>query len=41
MVISDNISFGKIGFKYFVGYKDDDKIDPLCIIVPKVSGCVK
>ena len=28
------ISYGKNHFKYFGGYKDDDEIKPLCIILP-------
>ena len=27
IVVSNKISFSKKGFKYFVGYKDDTKID--------------
>ena len=30
------VSFGKKGFKYFIGYKDA-KIRPLCIFLPKMS----
>ena len=41
IVISGIVSFGEKGFKYFIGYKDDDKINLLCIIVPKVSEYVK
>ena len=29
------------GFKYFVGYKDDDIIRPLCIVLPQMSGYIK
>ena len=29
------VSFGKKGFKYFIGYKDAKKIRPLCIFLPK------
>ena len=41
IVISGIVQFGEKGFKYFIGYKDDDKINLLCIIVPKVSEYVK
>ena len=34
IVVSNKVSFGKKGFKYFIGYKDA-KIRPLCIIFPK------
>ena len=28
-MISNKVSFGKKGFKYFTGYKDDKKVKPL------------
>ena len=28
-------------FKYFIGYKEDDIIRPLCIILPQRSGYIK
>ena len=47
ILISNKVSFGKKGYKYYVGYKDDcHKIIPLCIMLPKMkcffkhfSGC--
>ena len=40
--ISNKVSFGKKGYKYFIGYKDDDyNIKPLYIMLPKMSGYVK
>ena len=36
--VSDKVSFGKKGFKYFIGYKDSKKIRPLCIFVLKISA---
>ena len=33
--------YDKKGFKNFIGYKDNDKIEPFCIVLPKMSGCVK
>lgn len=29
------------GFKYFVGFRDDDIIRPLCIVLPQTSGFIK
>ena len=29
------------GLKYLIGYKDDNIIRPLCIILPQASGCIK
>ena len=41
-VIFSKVSFGKKGFKFFIGYKDDDdKIKPLCIMNPQTCGYVK
>ena len=37
IVLSNKVSFGKKGFKYFIGY-EDDKIKPLCIFLPKMSA---
>ena len=36
IVVSNKVSFGKKGFKYFIGYKDA-KIRPLCIFSQKMS----
>ena len=38
IVVSNKASFGKKGFKYFIGYKDAKKIRPLCVFLPKVSA---
>ena len=36
------VSSGEKNYKYFIGYKDDDyKIEPLCIMLPKMSVNVK
>ena len=40
-VVSNKVSFGKKGFTYFVGYKDTNKIRPLCIILSKMGACRK
>ena len=34
---SNKLPFGKQDFKYFIDYKDDKKIVPLCIFHPKIS----
>ena len=31
IVVSNKLLFGKEDFKYFIGYKDSEKIRPLCI----------
>ena len=38
IVVSNKVSFGKKGFKYFIGYKDATKTRPLCIFLPKTSA---
>ena len=34
IVVSNKVSFGKKGFKCFIGYKDAKKNRPLCIFLP-------
>ena len=29
------------GFKYFIGYREDNIIRPLCIVLPQMSGYIK
>ena len=31
----------KNSFKYFIGYNDNDVIMPLCVKLPRMTGCVK
>ena len=38
IVVSNKVSFGKKCFKCFIGYKDANKIRPLCIFLPKMSA---
>ena len=38
IMLSNKFSFVKNDFKYFIGYKDDKKVKPLCIMFPKISG---
>ena len=41
IVISDKFKHRGKGFKYFIGYKDDNIVKPLCIILPQISGYIK
>ena len=41
VVISDKFKHSDVGFKYFIGYKEDNIIRPLCIILPKMIGYIK
>ena len=38
ILVSNEVSFGKKGFKYFISYKDAKKIRPVCIFLIKVSA---
>ena len=38
ILVSNEVSFGKKDFKYFIGYKDAKKIRPVCIFLIKVSA---
>ena len=41
IVISYKLKHKDDGFKYFIGYKEDDLVKPLCIILPQMSGNIK
>ena len=41
ILISDKFGNSDKGFKYFIGYKDDNIVGPLCIILPQMSGYMK
>ena len=40
ILISDKFEHGDKGFKYFIGYKDDNIIRLLCIILPQMNGYI-
>ena len=37
IVVSNKVAFGKMCFRYFIGYKNAKKNRPLCIFLPKMS----
>ena len=41
IVVSDKFKHSEGGYKYFIGYQEDEIISPLCIILPQMSGCIK
>ena len=41
IVISDKFKHRDEGFKYFIGYKKDEVVRPLCIILPQMNGYIK
>ena len=38
IVVPIGVLFGKIGFKYFIDYKNSKEIRPLCVMLPKMSA---
>ena len=41
IVVSDKFNYNDDGFKYLIGYKEEDIVKPLCIILPETSGYIK
>ena len=41
IVINEKFKHSDSGSIYFIGYKDDDIIRPLCTVLPKLSGYIK
>ena len=41
IVVSDKFTHSEEGFKYFIGYQEDEIVKPLCIILPQMSGYIK
>ena len=41
IVISDKLKYGDDGFKYFIGYKEDDIVKPSDIILRQMNGYIK
>ena len=41
IVVSDTFKHSEEGFKYFIGYQEDEIAKPLCIILPQMSGYIK
>ena len=41
IVVSDKFKHSDEGFKYFIGYQDNEIVKPLCIILPQISGYIK
>ena len=41
IVVSDRFKHSEEGFKYFIGYQEDEIVKPLCIILPQMNGYIK
>ena len=39
--MSDKFKHSDDDFKYFIGYKEDEIVKPLCIILPQMTGYIK
>ena len=41
ILICDKFKHSDTGFTYFTGYKDDNLLRPLCIVLPQMNGYIK
>ena len=41
IVVSDIFRHSEEGFKYFIGYQENEIVKPLCIILPQMNGYIK
>ena len=41
IVISEKFKHNDDGFKCYIGYKENEIVKPLCIILPQMSGYIK
>ena len=39
--VSDKFRYSEEGFKFFIGYQEDEIVKPLCIILPQMNGYIK
>ena len=39
--VSDKFRHSEEGYKYFIGYQEDEIVKPLCIILPQMNGYIK
>ena len=41
IVVSDRFKHSEEGFKYFIGYQENEIVKPLCAILPQMNGYIK
>ena len=41
VVVSDKFKHSDEGCKYFIGHQEGEIVEPLCIILPQMSGYIK
>ena len=39
--MSNKFKYNEDGFQYFIGYKEDEIVKPLCIILPQTTRYIK
>ena len=39
-IVSDKFKHSEEGYKYYIGYKENEIVKPLCIILPQMSGYI-
>ena len=41
IVVSHKFKHSEEGYKYCIGYQEDEIVKPLCIILPQINGYIK
>ena len=41
IVVSDKFRHSEEGYKYFIGYQEDEIVRPLCVILPQMNDYIK
>ena len=41
IVVSDKFKRSEEGYKYFIGYQENEIVKPLCIILPQMNDYIK
>ena len=41
IAVSDKFRHSEDGYKYFIGYQEDETAKPLCTILPQMNGYIK
>ena len=41
IVVPDKFKHNDDGFKYFIGHKEGEIVEPLCITLPQMTGYIK
>ena len=41
IIVSHRFKHSEEGFKFFIGYQEDEIVKPLCIILPQMNGYIK